>query len=412
MSTNYGWDVMPTPEGSNLPRPGIEPTPTRPATGIRRLLGAGVAICLMGLIGGIGVGWSLSRSNASAPSTVQAPITGVPQSTDGQASAAQPNGSLNLQAITAKVDRFVVDINTQIVTGNGSGSAAGTGIILTAAGEVLTNNHVVEGATSIKVSIAGGSGSYNAHVVGVDPTADVALIQIEGVTGLPTATIADSSTVTLGQSIAAIGNAGGRGGTPSVSQGSVIALNQSITASAGNGTEQLTGMIEINADIAAGESGGPLVNSIGQVIGIITAGQTQGFRSSTATIGFAIPTNSALSIANQIRSGRASSQVILGQVGYLGVQVSDLDAATAAQLGLSAASGALVVGLVPGSPAEGAGLGQGAVITAVSGTGIESSATLGTILHGHKPGDRVAVTWIDSAGTHTATMSLTTGPAI
>jgi S1-C subfamily serine protease len=238
------------------------------------------------------------------------------------------------------------------------------------------------------------------------------LIQVEGVSGLPTATLADSSTVKVGQSVAAIGNAGGLGGTPSASQGSVVALDQSITAGAGNGSEQLTGTIEINADIAAGESGGPVVNAAGQVLGIITAGQTQGFRSSTATIGFAIPTNQALTVVNQIRSGRASAEVIIGPAGYLGVQVTDLDPNTASQLGLSSAAGALVVGVVSGSPADQAGLGRDAVITAAAGTTVDSSATLGTALHSHKPGEQVQLTWIDSAGTHTSAITLATGPAV
>jgi S1-C subfamily serine protease len=116
----------------------------------------------------------------------------------------------------------VVDINTVFQTANGSGTAAGTGIILTSTGEVLTNNHVVEGATSITVQIAGRAGSYAAYVIGVDPTADVAIIQIHGVSGLPTATLADSSTLQRGESVVAIGNAGGAGGAPSVTQGTIV----------------------------------------------------------------------------------------------------------------------------------------------------------------------------------------------
>jgi S1-C subfamily serine protease len=369
----------------------------------------GVAICLIGLLGGLGIGWSLAQSHVVTTTTTatQGPIAAVPQA---PAASAPSASSGSLAALAAKVDPVVVDINTVL---NGSGSAAGTGVILTSTGEVLTNNHVVSGSTSITVTIAGHSGTYTAHVVGVDPTKDVALIQIEGVSGLPTATLADSSTLQVGEPIVAFGNALGQGGTPTETAGSVVALNQSLTASDGTGSELLTGMVQIDSSISPGDSGGPVVNSAGQVVGMITAGQSAGRMSTATTVGFAIPTNTALTVVNQIRSGQASSEVILGQVGYLGVQVTDLTPNIAAQLGLSSTSGVLVTGVVAGSPAEGAGIGRYAVITAAAGMSIDSSATLGTALHSHKPGDQVAVTWVDSNGTsQTATVTLTTGPAI
>jgi len=304
-------------------------------------------------------------------------------------------------------------VNTVIETANGSGTAAGTGIILTSSGEVLTNNHVVSGSTSITVTIQGRSGTYAADVLGVDPTRDVALIQLEGVSGLPTATLADSSTLQVGEPVVAFGNALGQGGAPSVSSGAVVALDQSLTASDGNSSEQLTGMIQMNARIAPGDSGGPIVNSASQVVGMITAGQSTGRVSTGTTVGFAIPTNTALAVVNQIRSGQPSSEVILGQVGYIGVQVSDLTPTVAAQLGLSLTSGALVTGVVAGSPAQSAGIGRYAVITSAGGMTIDSSATLGTALHSHKPGDQVVVNWVDSAGSsHSASITLGAGPAI
>jgi len=407
MSTTYGWETEPKPAGD-----GPQPPDGHRRGGITaalRLATIGVAICLIGLIGGLGIGWSLARSHAVPTTTTatQGPIATVPQTGAGSA------GSSSLAALAAKVDPVVVDVNTVIQTANGSGSAAGTGIILTSTGEVLTNNHVVSGSTSITVTIAGRSGTYAAQVVGVDPTKDVALIQVEGVSGLPTATLADSSTLLVGEAIVAFGNALGQGGAPSVTEGSVVALDQSLTASDGTGSEQLTGMVQIDASIAPGDSGGPIVNSGGQVVGMITAGQSTGRVSTATTVGFAIPTNTALTVVNQIRSGQASSEVILGQVGFLGVQVTDLTARNAAQLGLSSTSGALITGVVAGSPAEDAGIGRYSVITSVDGTAIDSSATLGTALHSHRPGDQVAVAWVDNGGaSHTASITLTTGPAI
>jgi S1-C subfamily serine protease len=146
---------------------------------------------------------------------------------------------------------------------------------------------------------------------------------------------------------------------------------------------------------------------------MITAGQSTGRVSTGTTVGFAIPTNTALAVVNQIRSGQPSSEVILGQVGYIGVQVSDLTPTVAAQLGLSLTSGALVTGVVAGSPAQSAGIGRYAVITSAGGMTIDSSATLGTALHSHKPGDQVVVNWVDSAGSsHSASITLGAGPAI
>ena len=160
---------------------------------------------------------------------------------------------------TVEVNPAIVDINTVTTSGN----ASGTGQILTSDGEVLTNNHVVDGSTSIRVVIAGRSGNFPAHVIGVAPARDVALIQIEGVSGLPTITIAPSSSVKVGDRVVAIGNALGAGGAPSVTTGNVIALDQTITASEGNGvSEQLVGMIQSDAPLQPGDSGGAIVNSI------------------------------------------------------------------------------------------------------------------------------------------------------
>ena len=364
-------------------------------------------VAVIGMVGVLLLGSNTASAGSTTVLSATAPIAAV-----SQPASALSGGSVQASAIAAKVDPAVVDINTVFQTASGSGTAAGTGIILTSTGEVLTNNHVVNGATSITVQIPGRTGTYTASVVGVDPTADIALIQLNSVSGLPTATLADSSTLQAGETVVAIGNAGGVGGAPSVTQGTIVALDQSITASDGATSEQLTGMIQSNAIIAPGDSGGPLVNSAGQVVGMITAGQSTS-RNGATQIGFAIPTDNALSVVNQVRAGQAGSQVILGQVGYLGISVTELTPAIAAQLGLNITSGALVVGVISGSPADQAGMGQYAVITGVAGTSIGSSTDLGNVLHTYKPGDQVQVTWTDQASTsHTATITLTTGPAI
>ncbi|MEW6059973.1 MAG: trypsin-like peptidase domain-containing protein [Actinomycetota bacterium] len=382
--------------------PSAEPAGIPPARRSRRLLALAVAaIVLLGSGIGIGFGLAGDGGGSTALQTQQNP------------SARQTPDGLDVQAIADRVVPAVVDINT-VVSSYGFGPSAegaGTGMILTASGEVLTNNHVIEGATSIQVSIEGRSGTYAARVLGASPSADVALLQIEGVSGLPTVTLANSSSLTLGEGVVAIGNALGQGGSPTVTAGSITALDRSITVQDNRGEEDhLTGMIQTDAPISSGDSGGPLVNSSGQVVGMITAGATTDPMQSSTDLGFAIPTNSALSIVNEIRAGHATSDIIIGEVGFLGVVVGDLDTATAATLGVT--SGALVVGVIPNTPAFEAGISEPAVITVIDGASITSPDTLGTALHGHKPGELVRVTWVDQIGTHTATLRLISGPAV
>jgi S1-C subfamily serine protease len=151
------------------------------------------------------------------------------------------------------------------------------------------------------------------------------------------------------------------------------------------------------------------VNSSAQVVGIITAASAGGPSQRVSNEGYAISVNSALHIVNDIRAGRASGDIILGQAGFLGVQVRDLTSSLADQLGLNITSGALVVGVVPGTPAAGAGISRNAVITAIDGQRIDSASALGPAIHRHKPGEQIRVTWVDQSGTHTSLVSLIGG---
>jgi S1-C subfamily serine protease len=385
----------------------LPPPPPAPPVGVsiwHRLAAAVVVAAVVAAAAGAGIGWSLARAINPHSGTAQT-ITQPQTEPEAPIQPTRPStgGPLDASAIAAKVNPAVVDINTVV----GSGRAAGTGMIISSNGEVLTNNHVVDGSTSIQVTIAGRSQTYTAHVVGVDPGADIAVIQVEGVSGLPTVTFARSSSVKVGDAVVAIGNALGQGGTPDVSQGSITALDQTITASEGGAkSERLTGMIQTDATIYPGDSGGPLLNSAGQVVGMITAGQVQGFRSSGSNLNYAVPSDMILDIVNQIRSGKANPAIIYGQVGYIGVSAQTLDAATAAQLGLNVSSGALVRGVVAGSAAEIAGITRNAVITAVGSSQVTSIDNLGTAIRAHKPGEKVSVTWVTQSGTHTATLTL------
>ncbi|MEO7262771.1 MAG: trypsin-like peptidase domain-containing protein [Jatrophihabitantaceae bacterium] len=305
---------------------------------------------------------------------------------------------------TAAQQVGVVNITTTV--NYGQGKAAGTGIVLSPDGEVLTNNHVIEGSTAITVTVVSTGKSYTATVVGTDPSNDVSVLQLKGASGLATAKLGDSAKVEVGDAVTAVGNAGGTGGTPTAATGAVTALNQSITASDSDGsnTERLTGMIQVAADIEAGDSGGPLYdNATGSVIGIDTAASSANARlGAGATTGFAIPIAKALGIADQIESGQESSTVHIGYPAFLGVQLSPT----------GQVSGAPIAGVISGSAAAQAGLQEGDTITAVDGTAITSASGLSSVLGNHEPGDQVRVSYTDSAGqSHSVSVTLGAGPA-
>jgi S1-C subfamily serine protease len=326
----------------------------------------------------------------------------------------QAGGASSTSQIAAKVSPGVVDVVSTL--GYQQARAAGTGVVLTPSGEVLTNNHVIEGATSIRVTDIGNGRTYQARVAGYDQSHDIAVLQLQDASGLSTVDLGNSSEATVGEKVVALGNAGGKGGAPSVAEGHIVRLGASITASEqSTGTsEQLTGLIQHNADIQPGDSGGPLVNTDGEVIGIDTAASA-GFRlepgqTQTQTQAFAIPVNEAVSIARQIEAGKASSTVHIGATGFIGVQIMSAD--NAAANGIPAGSGAVVAGVLSGSPAEAAGLGAGDVIVSVSGQPVSSPEELQSALGQHHPGDSVRISWTDQAGqAQSATITLTTGPA-
>jgi S1-C subfamily serine protease len=306
--------------------------------------------------------------------------------------------------IAAAVDPSIVDVNTTL--GYRGGAGAGTGMILTTAGAILTNNHVVDGATSITVTLVDTGRTYPATVVGTDPTHDVAVIQIHGASGLKPIPMADSSSVGVGDAVVAIGNALGAGGTPAVATGNVTALDQTITVTddTGANAQTLSGLIQTDAPLQPGDSGGPLLNGSGQVIGIDTAASAGRRFRTGSSVGLAIPINQARAIAAQIQSGQASATTHIGLPGFLGVQI----APTAG----SAVPGAVVAGVLAGAPAAAAGLGAGDVITAVNGQPITSPQALTAATASHHPGDKVTVGWTDSSGTqHHATIVLASGPA-
>ena len=318
------------------------------------------------------------------------------------------------------MDPGLVDINTVIA----NGEAAGTGMVVSSGGEVITNNHVISGATQISAYDIGNGRTYSARVVGYDRSQDVAIIQLEGASGLATVPLGDSSTLHVGASVVTIGNAGGVGGTPRSASGSVAALGRSITAGDSyqpGDSERLTGVIQIDGALEPGDSGGPLV-SASKVVGMDTAASSNfSFQSSTAGQGFAIPINQVLTISRQILAGHDSSLVHVGPTALIGVYISNRGECTNAA-GVSGsgsgAKGALVCGVVSGTPAAGTGLASSGVgnqydtITSIGGKTVSSAAALLSLMDTHHPGDNVVLAWVDKAGSsHSATVRLTTGPA-
>jgi S1-C subfamily serine protease len=400
------------------------------------------------LAAGIGAGLTVvfDGQGSSPPAGVSAST--IPSPHDNAAGSGPASG-LNAAAVERKVEPGLVDITSMLKYA--SETAEGTGMILSSSGLVLTNNHVIDGATEVKVSLAGNAHqTYTARVVGYDSTDDVALLKLAGASGLATVSFGNSAQVRVGAPVLALGDAGGRGGvTPAA--GSISGLNRSIQASdEGSGTtEDLNHMLQTNAQIQQGDSGGALADNAGQVIGMVTAANTASDGQSGGTMGFAIPINTALAIAHQIASDQPSSTVYIGLPGFLGVEVAQSNSANPRQQaaderhsggsqggdnlggppgGLAcvaggqgpgvpariapAGSGALILGVLCGTAAQSRGLTAGDVIISVNGQVVTTPGSLTAITARYYPGDVVFVGWEDTHGSrHTARIMLGDGPA-
>jgi S1-C subfamily serine protease len=276
--------------------------------------------------------------------------------------------------------------------------AAGTGVILTADGQILTNNHVVDGVTSIAVTVESTGKTYEATVVGTDATDDIALLQLVDASGLDVSTTSTDA-LSVGDGATSVGNAEGTGDLVAAA-GTITALDESITV--GNeytgASESLTGLIEVDADVVSGDSGGPLVDEEGDVIGIVTAASS----GSTDISGYAIPIETALSVVDQINSGAETDSVSIGAPAFLGVQI----------VTTQTAGGVVIGGIIAGTPAATAGLAEGDTLTAVDGTAVTTSDALSALIATYEPGDSVTVTYTSAAGvSQQATVTLMEGPA-
>jgi S1-C subfamily serine protease len=309
------------------------------------------------------------------------------------------------QVALARVDESVVDVN---VTRSYQGATgAGSGILLSAGGEVVTNNHVVAGATSISVVDFADGRTFSATVVGYDRDADVALLKLSGARHLRRAPLGSSARLRIGDPVTAVGNAGGLGGKPSATSGALIALSRSITAEDEFGSaEALKGLLETSAPLQPGDSGGPLVSAAGRVIGMDTAGSSRLSRLASA-VGYAIPINTALRLAREIEDGRASGAVHVGPTAFLGAVTEEAPYLN----GGSVTQGPVVTDVIPGTPAAQVGLVAGDVLTSFADTQITSNAAMTDLLIGAKPGMRVELGWVNEQGSSmTSIVTLGSGP--
>ena len=309
----------------------------------------------------------------------------------------------DIQGVLAKVQPGVASIRTEAFResdffGLAPTTGAGTGMVVTPDGEVLTNQHVVAGATRIRVTLYGETEPRDADLVGGDPSADVALLKIRNARDLPTVKLGDSSKLRVGDDVVAIGHALALPGGPTVTTGIVSALDRSIDA----GAEQLSGLIQTDAAINPGNSGGPLVNSDGEVIGINTAVIQNAGNAFAQNIGLAIAMNRVRPVLDQIRSGRP----VVTSRAFLGVSSQTLTPEIRRQFDFGAEEGAVVVEVTAGSPAENAGLRPGDVITRFADKPVRTAEELVELVRAGKPGDQVEVVWVRGGNERRATVTL------
>jgi S1-C subfamily serine protease len=396
----------------------------------RFLVYAAVAVLAAGAGAGVAIALNGHNTGSTGISSQEVPAPGSTGSAGSGSSAApgsDSTGTLNASAIAGKVDPGLVDVTSTLKYNDET--AEGTGMVLSSDGLVLTNNHVIDEATSVTATLVESGKTYTAKILGYDSTDDVALLQLVGASGLKTVSVGNSTTAKVGEEVLALGNAEGKGGLPSTAPGTITGVDKTITAGDSSNssiTETLHGMLQTDAGIQEGDSGGPLVNASGQVLGMDTAANTSDsgqFGQTTETTGFAIPINNALTIARNIADDKASSTVHIGLAGFMGVGVQNISEASECLSGSGTgsgsgigggstytapvSSGALVCSVYPDTPASSSGLAAGDVITGVDGQTVTSESSLTNILAGAHPGDKVTISYVDAnSAKHTVSFSL------
>lgn len=306
---------------------------------------------------------------------------------------------LDVSDATARQKIGVVTIVTELYYDD-QASAAGTGIILSSDGEILTNNHVIEGSTSVEVTIESTGKTYKAEVVGTDATNDVALLQLEDAHGLKPMKLDEKTDAVVNDEVASIGNANGTGDLV-VAEGRITKVGESLTIGGDSADESefLKGLIEVDADVVSGDSGGPLVNSDGEVVGMVTAASSGDKNIS----GFAITISDAMDIIRQIQSGEETDTVAIGPTGFMGVLLAEKQGTVGVTLQSAVADG----------PAEKAGLAEGDIITSAGGVLVNSPDELTAQVRSHDPGETITILYTDTTGAlRSVDLVLVAGPAV
>jgi S1-C subfamily serine protease len=448
MSSSYG------PPGPGQPGYGPVPVP-RPA---RRRLAPLVSYVAVAAVaascGGLAVALTSSGSTPPSASTGLRPASGPGAEPGPETSPGAGVGSAALQRAEDAVQPGLVVINSKLQDdGADVSGAAGTGMIISRSGLVLTNNHVISATNGLTATVVATHRTYPAMWLGYDKASDIAVIKLEGASGLAPVPLGNSSAVKVGDDVVAMGNANGTGSITTVT-GAITGLDQAITASdegSGESAEHLTGMLQTDADIIQGDSGGPLVSTAGKVIGMDTASSSD-VMASQENMGYAIPINKAMTIAREIVAGRPGAGVRVGATGFVGVLVpsapdggESTQTSPRAQLqqmeeseeqqGLRpggnfstspngclsntadagvpshiapASSGALVLGALCQGPAAAAGLAAGDVITTAAGQQVSSPASLTSTLAKVPAGKTITIVWVTPGGqtvTHKITLA-------
>jgi S1-C subfamily serine protease len=353
---------VPAPAGASPPTP--EPRRRRGGLWLVALVAA-----IAGALAALGVTAVVGDDDGDAQRIVARP----PVST--------PEGVMDIQAILDQVEESVVTIETNVSAQGGVFTGAGTGVVLSADGLIMTNAHVISQSDGITVRLFDGA-EHDATLVGSEPASDIAIIRIEGVDDLSPAPLGESEALLVGEPVIAIGNALNLGGEPSVTTGIVSAVNRSIDSPDG----RLADLIQTDAAINPGNSGGPLVDSSGAVVGMNTA-----IIQDSQNIGFAIAIDAAKPILERIQNGESEITPDTPRLGVTTVPLDTVDDAVREQLEIQADEGAFVVEVAPDSGADAAGVEQGDVILSVDGEAITSNDRLGEIVQGHSPGDTIEI---------------------
>jgi putative serine protease PepD len=325
-------------------------------------------------------GWWVGQDGAEGGQTIVVPtvpattVNQLQASGSGSTKSAQTSaGTIDVAGVAETVAPSVVTVSATVGGGQFGGEAVGTGVIISPDGEILTNAHVVAGAQDVRVRFAGNTEPVEASIVAADPGNDLALLRVDIDADLPAVTIADPASIRIGDPVVAIGFALDLDGDPSVTLGIVSALDRTLTIS---DRESLDGLIQTDAAISSGNSGGPLVNAAGQLVGINTAVAESDIEVAATNVGFAIGAAEINEVLPLLRDGGERVP------GFLGVSLTDR---------VDGGLGALVAEITPGSPAADAGLRVGDVVVAIDDQPINGSGGLVGVIRDHRPGDEVSI---------------------